>query len=120
MGRAEKFANVVDDYETKLKETEKKLSVTRELKFSELQKEIDNTVTIADYEEMDNLINSGSKKEITDTSEIQVEDVEVVEDTSEIVTINENTKEIETISPRKYSKKFFYRCYKKNVIYRKK
>jgi len=105
MGRAEKFANVVDDYETKLKETEKKLSVTRELKFSELQKEIDNTVTIADYEEMDNLINSGSKKEITDTSEIQVEDVEVVEDTSEIVTINENTKEIETISPRKSSKK---------------
>ena len=56
MGRAEKYANVIDEYEEKLKKEEEKLSITRELKFSELQKEIDNTVTIADYEEIENII----------------------------------------------------------------
>ena len=108
MGRAEKYANVIDEYEEKLKEAEEKLSVTRELKFSELQKEIDNTVTIADYEEMDNLKNSGSRKSVTDTSEIEVEDVldletEEIDDTLEIHKNSfvkekkEDTKEVKII-----------------------
>ena len=89
MGRAEKYADVIDKYEKGIKqleeiekkdkdleeEKEEKLSVTREIKYEELQKEIDNSVTIADYEEMTDMEEAPKKKEITDTSEIQVEDV---------------------------------------------
>ncbi len=105
MGRAEKYANVIDEYEDKLKKAEEKLSVTRELKFSELQKEIDNTVTIADYEEMDNLNNSGSKNSVTDTSEIQVEDVPDSFDTNEIDVPEEDTLEIVKTHPVNERKK---------------
>ena len=101
MGRAEKYANVIDEYEEKLKKEEEKLSITRELKFSELQKEIDNTVTIADYEEIENMNNFGSRKSVTDTSEIQVEDVSDFEDTSELDVSDEDTLEIIKTTPLK-------------------
>lgn len=104
MGRAEKYANVVDKYEEKLKEAEEKLSTTRELKFSDLQKEIDNSVTIADYEEMDNLSKEKNKKDITDTSEIDVEDVEV-QDTDELDVVDEDTLEIIKTPPKKIETK---------------
>lgn len=96
MGRAEKYANIMDKYEkgiAKLEELEKKeesLSITRELKFDELQKKIDNSVTIADYEELEYMEKNPGKKPISDTKEIQVEDVPM-EDTSEI----EVKKEVE-------------------------
>jgi len=102
MGRAEKYADVIDKYEKGIKqleeiekkdkeeaeEKEEKLSVTREIKYEELQKEIDNSVTIADYEELTDMEEAPIKKEVTDTSEIQIEDVpdeeEVSEDTLEL------------------------------------
>ena len=101
MGRVEKYANVIDEYEEKLKKEEEKLSITRELKFSELQKEIDNTVTIADYEEIENMNSVGSRKSVTDTSEIQVEDVSDFEDTSELDVSDEDTLEIIKTTPLK-------------------
>jgi len=95
MGRSEKYKDVIEKYEKEVKklkeleEKEEKLSVTRELKFSDLQKEIDNSITIADAEELANLEDIDEREDITDTSEIQVEDtpdeVEAKEDTKEIV-----------------------------------
>ncbi len=123
MGRAEKYADVIDKYEKGIKqleeiekkdkdleeEKEEKLSVTREIKYEELQKEIDNSVTIADYEEMTDMEEAPKKKEITDTSEIQVEDVpeEIKEETEELEEVVEEVKEEkkpEKKTPRKVKK----------------
>ena len=66
-----------------------------------MQKEIDNTVTIADYEEIENMNSVGSRKSVTDTSEIQVEDVSDFEDTSELDVSDEDTLEIIKTTPLK-------------------
>ncbi|MBQ4031821.1 MAG: hypothetical protein II625_08725, partial [Bacilli bacterium] len=101
MGRAEKYANVVDD--SLEKEKEEKLSVTREIKFSDLQKEIDNTVTIADMEEMNGIVEPKKKKTVAKKAVVKEEKEEnppkrVVkkkkEDTTEVKIIDEPTAEL--------------------------
>ena len=103
MGRAEKYANVVDKF--KEEEKEEKLSVTREMKFEDLQKEIDNSVTIADMEEMNGIVEPKKKKPVA-KSIVKEEDVVVPkeqpkktvrkkkEDTKEVKIIDEPTAEL--------------------------
>ena len=86
MGRAEKYANVIDKYEEGVEklsklEKEEKLSVTREVKFDELQKNIDNSITIADLEDMEGIEEKPKKKRTTkaSTSKEKKEEVKVEE-----------------------------------------
>ena len=100
----------MDKYEdsiSTLEEVEKKLSVTRELKFGELQKEIDNTVTIADYEEMAEMEEPPKKrkKKVADTSEVKIKEVKEEpkkEEVKEEVKVEEEPKKEE---PKKVAKK---------------
>ncbi len=110
MGRAEKYANVVDDYEKEQKALEKKkkkkidkeeeLSMTRELKFQEIQKKLDDTVTIGDAEELAKL--EDETFDVDNTSEIEVEEnVLANTDTLEIDTIEEVEETSEEEDPKK-------------------
>lgn len=103
MGRAEKYADVVQKYEEEQEaikkdkekeiETEEKLSMTRELKFQTIQKKLDDTTTVGDAEEIVKL----EEPEVYDkdiTSEIEVEENALNNtDTLEVETLDEEILE---------------------------
>ncbi len=122
MGRAEKYADVVQKYEEEQEalkakqevtetleedideEVEEKLSMTRELKFQEMQKKLDDTVTVGDAEEIVKLEEEDFDKDIT--SEIEIEQNALANtDTLEVETLDEDEEVEEIVEPPKKEKK---------------